>query len=89
VTDRSDAPERPVAGEAADGAPAVRPTGHARVDAVLARAAALAATPVAEHADLYEAVHAQLAAKLSAEPETVPAGPVPPPAGPARDAGER
>lgn len=59
-----------------DGA-ALLPTGHARVDAVLERAAELELLPVAEHPGRYEALHAALAAELDAEPGTVPAGLVP------------
>lgn len=75
----------------AGGAPELRPTGHARVDAVLAGAAGLAGAPVAEHAARYEAVHAALVAELNAEPGTVPSGLLPPTgASPARghDAGQ-
>ncbi|GEO96036.1 hypothetical protein [Kocuria turfanensis] len=53
------------------------PTGHARVDAVLERAAELDALPVAEHPGRYEELHADLVAELNAEPGTVPAGLVP------------
>ena len=59
------------------GTPPVRPTGHDRVDAVLARAAELDARPVAEHATLYDELHAALVAELDAEPGAVPAGLVP------------
>lgn len=58
-------------------APPAPPTGHARVDAVLDRAAELDLLPVAEHPARYEELHAALAAELSAEPGTVPAGPLP------------
>jgi hypothetical protein len=54
-------------------------TGHARVDAVLERAAELDALPVAEHPERYEQLHADLVAELNAEPGTVPAGLVPGP----------
>lgn len=57
--------------------PPAPPTGHARVDAVLDRAAELDLLPVAEHPARYEELHAALVAELSAEPGTVPAGPVP------------
>ncbi len=57
--------------------PPVPPTGHARVDAVLDRAAELDLLPVAEHPARYEELHAALVAELTAEPGTVPAGPVP------------
>lgn len=56
---------------------ALRPTGHARVDAVLERAAELEALPVPEHPGRYEVLHAALVAELDAEPGTEPAGPVP------------
>ncbi|MUN64972.1 hypothetical protein GMA12_17795 [Kocuria sediminis] len=59
------------------------PTGHARVDAVLERAAELDGLPVAEHPGRYEELHADLVAELNAEPGTVPAGLVP-----ARQAGQ-
>lgn len=59
------------------GAPPVRPTGHDQVDAVLARTAELDAMPVAEHAGLYDELHAALVAELDTEPGTVPAGHVP------------
>lgn len=55
----------------------VRPTGHTRVDALLARAAELDTTPVAEHPGRYEELHAALVAELDAEPGTVPADLVP------------
>lgn len=81
-------PEGALPAESADGAPDLRPTGHARVDAVLAGAAGLAGTPVAEHAARYEAVHAALVAELNAEPGTVPSGLLPRTgADPARDTG--
>ncbi|MFF0943414.1 hypothetical protein ACFYE2_04200 [Kocuria sp. CPCC 205300] len=57
--------------------PPAPPTGHARVDAVLDRAAELDLLPVAEHPARYEELHAVLVAELSAEPGTVPAGPAP------------
>ncbi|MEX5269049.1 hypothetical protein [Kocuria sabuli] len=57
--------------------PLVPPTGHARVDAVLDRAAELDLLPVAEHPARYEELHAALVAELSAEPGTVPAGLLP------------
>lgn len=59
------------------GRPSEPPTGHARVDAVLDRAAELDLLPVAEHPARYEELHAALAAELTAEPGTLPAGPVP------------
>ena len=59
------------------GVPPVQPTGHDRVDAVLARAAELDAMPVAEHATVYDELHAALVAELDAEPGTVPGGLVP------------
>jgi hypothetical protein len=55
------------------GAHALRPTGHDRVDAVLARAAELDTADIAEHPRLYEELHAALASELDAEPGTVPA----------------
>lgn len=61
--------------------PPAPPTGHARVDAVLDRAAELELLPVAEHPARYEELHAALVAELSAEPGTVPAG-LPPDEGP-------
>ena len=62
---------------AGDDGAALRPTGHARVDAVLERAGALEARPVEEHPGRYEELHAALVAELDAEPGTVPAGLVP------------
>lgn len=62
---------------AAAGTQPLRPTGHARVDAVLAGAAGIAGIPVAEHAARYEDVHAALLAELDDEPGAVPAGLVP------------
>ena len=59
------------------GRPPVRSTGHDRVDAVLARTAELEAIPVAEHATVYDELHAALVAELDAEPSTVPGGLVP------------
>lgn len=61
------------------GPPPVRPTGHARVDALLARAAELEAMPVGEHPARYEELHTALVAELDAEPGPVPAGPAPRP----------
>lgn len=52
---------------------ALHPTGHARVDAVLERAAELELLPVPEHAGRYELLHAALVAELDAEPGTLPA----------------
>lgn len=57
--------------------PPAPPTGHARVDAVLDRAAELDLLPVAEHPARYEELHAALVAELKAEPGTVPAGLLP------------
>lgn len=76
----------PATGE--DGA-ALRPTGHAGVDAVLERAAEVAGLPVAEHPRRYEALHAALAAELDAEPGAVPAGLVPRPRSGREEAGPR
>lgn len=56
---------------------ALHPTGHARVDAVLERAAELERLPVAEHPAHYEVLHEALVAALDAEPGTVPSGLVP------------
>ncbi|MEX5296826.1 hypothetical protein QYM41_16235 [Kocuria sp. CPCC 205268] len=56
---------------------ALRPTGHAGVDAVLRRAGELDALPVAEHPARFEELHAALVAELEAEPGAVPAGLVP------------
>jgi hypothetical protein len=64
---------------AGDDGAALRPTGHARVDAVLDRAGELEALPVAEHPGRYDELHAALVAELDAEPGTVPAGLVPRP----------
>ncbi|MCJ8505763.1 hypothetical protein MRU69_13000 [Kocuria flava] len=69
---------------AADGT-APPPTGHPEVDAALARVAELPATPLEEHAELYETVHARLSAALEAEPGAVPAALRPD--APAQDAG--
>lgn len=71
-----------------DGA-ALRPTGHARVDAVLDRAGELQRLPVAEHPGRYEELHAALVAELDAEPGTVPAGLVPRPRSGQEEAGPR
>ena len=65
-------------GQRAKSLPAA-PTGHDRVDAVLARAAALDGLPVAEHPGHYEALHAALVAELDADPVGVPAGRAPRP----------
>ena len=65
-------------GQRAKSLPAA-PTGHDRVDAVLARVAALDGLPVAEHPGHYEALHAALAAELDAEPGAGPAVPAPRP----------
>lgn len=58
---------------------ALRPTGHARVDAVLERAGELEELPVSEHPGRYDELHAALVAELDAEPGAVPAGLVPRP----------
>lgn len=63
---------RPAPGPAPDGT-APPPTGHPEVDAALAPVAELATTPLEEHAELYETVHARLSAALEAEPRAVPA----------------
>ncbi|MFF0988694.1 hypothetical protein [Kocuria nitroreducens] len=62
---------------AGDDGAALRPTGHAGVDAVLDRAGELERLPVTEHPGCYEELHAALVAELDAEPGTVPAGLVP------------
>lgn len=80
------AEERRAAG--IDGA-ALRPTGHPRVDAVLDRAGALEALPVAEHPARYDELHAALVAELDAEPGTIPAGLVPVPGTGQEEAGPR
>lgn len=66
-------PERATAPDA----PPVRATGHERVDAVLARAAALDGLSVAEHPGHYEVLHAALLAELEAEPDSTLCGPAP------------
>ena len=78
---------------AGDGGAALRPTGHAGVDAVLDRAGELERLPVAEHPGHYEELHAalvaELDAELDAEPGTVPAGLVPRPRTGQEEAGPR
>ncbi|GAB2600563.1 hypothetical protein GCM10009696_02450 [Kocuria himachalensis] len=74
---------------AGDGGAALRPTGHAGVDAVLDRAGELERLPVAEHPGRYEELHAALVAELDAEPGTVPAGLVPRPRTGQEEAGPR
>jgi hypothetical protein len=84
VTGDAEAPH-PAAGDG----PALRPTGHARVDAVLGRAGELEGLPVAEHPGRYHELHAALVAELDAEPGTVPAGLVPRPRTGQEEAGPR
>lgn len=74
---------------AGDGGAALRPTGHAGVDAVLDRAGELERLPVAEHPGRYGELHADLVAELDAEPGTVPAGLVPRPRTGQEEAGPR
>lgn len=70
-------------------APPVQPTGHARVDAVLSRAAELTGIPVAELPGHYEDLHAALVAELDAEPAAVPGGLLPRPGGEPESGGPR
>lgn len=74
---------------AGDDGAALRPTGHAGVDAVLGRAAEVAGLPVAEHPRRFEELHAALAAELDAEPGAVPSGLAPRPRSGQEEAGPR